>query len=654
MTTIGETAQSTSRIRTGTVPVESKLETPSPACVVSLESILCTEELLNRPWRPPDYEKENSALAALVCALTDSPQTILQTLADKVLELLHADSAGLSLLTKDEKRFYWAAIAGAWSPHIGGGTPRDFGPCGDVLDHNIPMLFTHWQRRYPYLQTAIPRAEEGLLAPFYVNGKAVGTIWAIAHSNCRKFDAEDLRLLESMGRFASAAYQAVESTEDLRLEIAARETAETALRELANGLEGKIRRLVDSNIIGIFMWCADGRITDANEAYLRIIGCDRGDLVAGRLSWRDLTPPEWRSADDRRAAQLEAGGTAQPYEKEYLRSDGSRVPVLVGATAFEGTPHEGVGFVLDLTDRKRVERAYTQVQTELAHANRVATMGHLTASIAHEINQPIGAAITYANAALNWLGRQSPNLEEVRRALGLIVEADIRAGDVIDRIRALVKKAPARKDRVEINEAILEIVELTRREMVKNAISMHMQLAESLPAVQGDRVQLQQVILNLLINAIDAMSEMSEGPRELLISTQSTELEGVLLAVCDTGPGLAPESADRLFESFYTTKPGGLGMGLSICRSIIEAHQGRLWATANIPRGAVFQFTLPTVSYAAQSNDWNCTCAALTPKVELDDPGSCRAAAHCLGSECRSRSAGSSCLPPAVPRSLSP
>jgi PAS domain S-box-containing protein len=654
MTTIGETAQSTSRIRTGTVPVESKLETPSPACVVSLESILCTEELLNRPWRPPDYEKENSALAALVCALTDSPQTILQTLADKVLELLHADSAGLSLLTKDEKRFYWAAIAGAWSPHIGGGTPRDFGPCGDVLDHNIPMLFTHWQRRYPYLQTAIPRAEEGLLAPFYVNGKAVGTIWAIAHSNCRKFDAEDLRLLESMGRFASAAYQAAESTEDLRLEIAARETAETALRELANGLEGKIRRLVDSNIIGIFMWCADGRITDANEAYLRIIGCDRGDLVAGRLSWRDLTPPEWRSADDRRAAQLEAGGTAQPYEKEYLRSDGSRVPVLVGATAFEGTPHEGVGFVLDLTDRKRVERAYTQVQTELAHANRVATMGHLTASIAHEINQPIGAAITYANAALNWLGRQSPNLEEVRRALGLIVEADIRAGDVIDRIRALVKKAPARKDRVEINEAILEIVELTRREMVKNAISMHMQLAESLPAVQGDRVQLQQVILNLLINAIDAMSEMSEGPRELLISTQSTELEGVLLAVCDTGPGLAPESADRLFESFYTTKPGGLGMGLSICRSIIEAHQGRLWATANIPRGAVFQFTLPTVSYAAQSNDWNCTCAALTPKVELDDPGSCRAAAHCLGSECRSRSAGSSCLPPAVPRSLSP
>ena len=170
-----------------------------------------------RPSRPPDYETENRALSALAIALADSPRTILQTLADEVLTILHADSAGLSLLTKDKRGFYWAAIAGAWRPHIGGGTPRDFGPCGDVLDRNIPMLFTHWERRYPYLSTAIPLADEGLLVPFYVNGEAVGTIWAIAHSNSRKFDAEDLRLLESMGRFASAAYQTVESIEDLTI-----------------------------------------------------------------------------------------------------------------------------------------------------------------------------------------------------------------------------------------------------------------------------------------------------------------------------------------------------------------------------------------------------------------------------------------------------
>jgi PAS domain S-box-containing protein len=331
-----------------------------------------------------------------------------------------------------------------------------------------------------------------------------------------------------------------------------------------------------------------------DEAYLRLIGYDRGDLIAGRLSWRALTPLEWREADDRRVAQLEATGTAQPYEKEYFRKDGRRVPVLVGAAVFEGSSAEGVGFVLDLTDRKGAERAYTQVQTELAHANRVATMGHLTASIAHEINQPIGAVLSYANAASHWLDAQPPNLEEVRRDLGFIMESGARASEVIDRIRALVKKAPPRKDRLEINEAILEVIALIRNEMANNGISVRTQLAKTLPAIQGDRVQMQQVILNLLINAIEAMSEMSEGPRELLISTRDTETDGVLVAVRDSGPGIAPESVDRLFESYYTTKPTGLGMGLSICRSIIEAHQGRLWASANTPRGTVFQFTLPS------------------------------------------------------------
>ena len=216
------------------------LEVSTP-CGASLESILCTEELRRRPLRPAEFDKENSALVSLASALADSPGTILQTLADKVLEVLQADSAGLSLLTKDEKRFYWAAIAGAWSPHIGGGTQRAFGPCGDVLDRNIPLLFTHWERRYPYLGTAVPLAEEGLLVPFYVNGKAVGTIWAIAHDKRRQFDTEDLRLLESMGRFASAAYQAVESIDNLKFEIAQREKAETALLGLNNDLEARVR-----------------------------------------------------------------------------------------------------------------------------------------------------------------------------------------------------------------------------------------------------------------------------------------------------------------------------------------------------------------------------------------------------------------------------
>jgi C4-dicarboxylate-specific signal transduction histidine kinase len=277
--------------------------------------------------------------------------------------------------------------------------------------------------------------------------------------------------------------------------------------------------------------------------------------------------------------------------------------VLIGAVAFDERHDKGVAFVLDLSERKRAEaeardseRRYRETQMELAHANRVAMMGQLTAAIAHEINQPIGATITYANAALSWLRAQPPNWEEIRQALGLIVESGVRAGEVIDRSRALVKKTPPQIDRVDINEAILEVLALVRAEIAKNAIAAKTQFAEGLPPVRGDRVQLKQVMLNLFLNAIEAMSGMVEGSRELLISTEKTLSDAVLVVVRDSGPGFPPESAERLFESFYTTKAGGLGMGLSICHSIIEAHEGRLWATARLPRGAVFQFTLPAFS----------------------------------------------------------
>src|SRR6516162_3685200 len=326
---------------------------------VPLETILCTEKLRSRPCRAPDYEKESRALVALASALVDSQSNILQTLAETILEVTQSDSSGLSLLTKDDggKRFYWAAIAGIWSPHIGGGTPRDFGPCGDVLDCNRTLLFKHFERRYPYLLPVIPVAEECLLVPFYVGGRAVGTIWAIMHSDRRKFDAEDERLMNTLGQFASLAYQTVESIEDLKSQIAAREKAEAAVRAMASGLEAKVRCLIDANIMGIFIWRLDGRIVDANEAFLRIVGYGRDDLSSGRLRWRELTPAEWRTADDRRVAELEASGTAQPHEKEYFRKDGSRVPVLVGAATFEGMSDEGAAFVFDLTDRKKADEA---------------------------------------------------------------------------------------------------------------------------------------------------------------------------------------------------------------------------------------------------------------------------------------------------------
>ena len=575
------------------------LESSIPDGAVSLESILRTEELHRRSWRPPDYEKESRALLAMTSALAESPGTILQTLAEKVLEVLQADSAGLSLLTKDKKRFYWAAIAGGWQQHIGGGTPRDFGPCGDVLDRNAPMLFTHWERRYRYLRPATPLAEEGLLVPFYVKGKAVGTIWAIAHNDQRKFDAEDLRLLESLGRFASAAYQAVASIDDLKFQIAAREKVEAEVRELANGLEAKVRRLVDSNLIGIFIWGFDGRITDANEAFLHIVGYGREDLVSGRMRWTDLTPAEWRDADNRRVAELQAAGTSQPYEKEYFQKSGGRVPVLVGATLFEEGGDEGVAFVLELTERKTAEaeareseRRYREVQMELAHASRVATMGHLTASIAHEINQPLAAIVTNAQVCLRWLTRDVPNLEEAREAAELIARDGKRASDVISRIRALVQKKGSEKAPLDINQAIEEVVHLTKDEAPRKGVVLRTELAGDLPFVLGDRVQLQQVLLNLIINGMEAMSSVANGVRELLVYSRLHESKQVLVGVQDSGIGIEPEKLKKIFDPFYTTKSQGMGMGLAISRSILENHGGKLWASPNDGPGATFKFTL--------------------------------------------------------------
>src|SRR6478735_2053458 len=241
----------------------------------------------------------------------------------------------------------------------------------------------------------------------------------------------------------------------------------------------------------------------------------------------------------------------------------------------------------------RLQRQYREMQSELAHANRVATMGQLTASIAHEIKQPIAAARTNAAAALRFLDKKLPDVAEVREALTCIVNETDRASDVVDRIGSLIKKAPPRKEVVDLNAAILEATALTRSEAVKTGVTVGTQLAGELPRIRCDRVQLQQVMLNLILNAIQSMSGVEDGNRELRISTVRIEREGVCVAVRDTGPGLSPESLSRLFEPFYTTKPDGMGMGLSICRSIIEAHGGRLWATGCEPRGALFQFTIP-------------------------------------------------------------
>jgi len=375
------------------------------------------------------------------------------------------------------------------------------------------------------------------------------------------------------------------------VDITERRRAEAALR----ASEERWRAIFENSDVGIALSHPAGPFVSANSAFQQMLGYTEAELQA--LSFLDITHEDDRQLNRALMSELVAGKRKRlELEKRYRRRDGRLIWVRVNASLVLRTDHTAgfsMAIVEDITERKRAEEALRKVQAELAHVNRVTTMGQLAASIAHEVNQPIAAAVTNAHAALRWLDAQPPNLGETRQALGRIVQDGNRAGDVIGRIRALVKKVPRRHDPVDINEIILEVIALTRSELLRNGVSLQTQLAQDLPLVQGDRIQLQQVVLNFIVNAIEAMSEVSEGSRELLIGTEEDGSDRVLVAVRDSGPGLPAESLEHLFDAFYTTKPGGMGMGLSICRSIIEIHGGRVWAGPNAPKGAVFQFTLP-------------------------------------------------------------
>jgi PAS domain S-box-containing protein len=357
--------------------------------------------------------------------------------------------------------------------------------------------------------------------------------------------------------------------------------------------EARIRRLVESNIIGIMIWDSQGRIIDANQAFLGMLGYSREDLILGRLRWRDLTPAEWRDADERAIAELKAAGTVQPREKEYFRKDGSRVQVLLGSTTFGDRQDEGVAFVLDLTERKLVEQALRDAQTNLAHVVRITTLGELAASIAHEVNQPLAGVVANAEACLRWLDRGTPDLNAARRSVEWIIDDGNRASEVIRRVRALANKTEIEKVPLDVKDVVSEVITLVQRELISHQVSLRTELAPALPLILGDRVQLQQVIINLVMNGIEAMQSVTDRPRELVVRSRQDGTQQVLVSVTDCGVGISAENADRLFNAFFTTKSSGMGMGLSICRSIMEAHGGQLWATANLPHGATLQFTLP-------------------------------------------------------------
>ena len=487
--------------------------------------------------------------------------------------------------------------------------------------------------------------------------------------------------------------------------------------------EAKIRRLVDANIMGIFIWNLEGKILQTNEAFLHMLQYSREDLLSGRVHWRDLTPAEWQDRDEQAVAELKGTGAAQPFQKECFRKDGSRVPVLFGAAMFEGSGNEGVAFVLDLseqkraeealraseerwsklaenssggialiapdgrfiaanlalqkmlgytegelqgltlsdvtheedraatearireghegqrrvyrvekrylrkdgaimwadvslvfvpasgsnsaffstviidrTDRKRAEEALQKAQVDLAHATRVMTMGEITSSIAHEINQPLGAIVNYGNACLRLLKSGRANLTEMAAALSAIVNDAERASAIIARIRALSKKAPPEMALLQVGDLVADILPLVRHQLTGRRIALKTALPGDLSPILGDRIQLQQVLLNLVVNGIEAMNKVPEDRRQLVIEARSHASEDksfVLITVTDSGIGLKAEELPRLFETFYTTKADGMGMGLAISRSIVEAHGGRLWATPNADLGATFQLMLP-------------------------------------------------------------
>ena len=541
-----------------------------------------------------------------------------------------------------------------------------------------------------------------LCLPLVNEAKVIGVLYLENNLAPNVFTPDRVALLKVL------ASQAAISLENSRL-----------YRDLADR-ERKIRRLVDANILGICIWDIEGAIVTANEEFLRMLQHGREDIVSGRLRWTDMTPAELRERDERAVTELRSTGSFQPFEKEFFRKDGSRIPVLIGGALFQDGGSEGVAFVLDLTERRRAEEALReserslrstidgipglvgilapngdveavnrqiveycgqpleelknwgtngtvhhedlphvaevftrsiaagipyqieqrlrrfdgayrwfdnrgipirdnsgrivcwyvlltdiedrtqaltrlqQMQSDFAHINRVSTMGELAASLSHEILHPIATARNNARAGIRFLELNPPNLDEAKEALGCVVRDADRAKDIVGRVRDHIKKAPPRREPFDLNEAAREALIMVRSTIARNKIALTTHLKDELVPVQGDRVQLQQVVVNLILNAVEAMSSLEEGTRELSVRIEQGQADGgVLVRVRDSGPGINPENLDRVFEPFYTTKTSGVGMGLSICRSIINGHGGRLWVGANEHRGAVFQFTLP-------------------------------------------------------------
>lgn len=367
--------------------------------------------------------------------------------------------------------------------------------------------------------------------------------------------------------------------------------------------EQRFRTFVDYAADAFFLFDDHAAVLDVNRKACETLGYSREELIGKHPSDFDLALDE--ESIERLRQRMLAGETVT-FETRHKRKDGTSFPVEVRGGQFEQGGRRYLSLVRDITERKRAEERLLQLESDLAHMNRLSIMGELTASLAHEILHPIGTARNNARAGMRLLEMSPPNLIEVKEALGCVVRDADRAKDVVGRVRDHIRKAPPQRDVFDLNEAIHEVIVMVRTALDRNRVSVRAGLMEQMASVRGDRVQLQQVMLNLILNAVEAMSSDNEGTRELSIRTETSQMGGILVRVRDSGPGIESQHFDQVFEPFYTTKTGGIGVGLSICRSIVDAHGGRLWTEANQPRGAVFQFTLPAVNESPGSLSSTC------------------------------------------------
>jgi len=442
-----------------------------------------------------------------------------------------------------------------------------------------------------------PRQTERLILSVAANQASIGLQGARFLSEQKHVATElDRRVAQRTAELAAA-------NEELRQEIADRKRAEEAFRRV----EREARSIVDSALDAVVAMDSDGFITDWNKQAEEIFGWPRSEALGRRMS-ETIIPLQHRLSHERGLQRFFKTGEGpvlnNRIEITALRRDGDEFPVELTITPLKtGDSWTFSSFVRDISERRRAEEKLREselklrnTQAELAHVNRVMTMGELTASIAHEVNQPLSAIIASGDSCRAWLSNDPPNLDKARAAASRIIQAATQASEIVQRLRALFKKTTSMTAAVDMNAVIEDTISLVHHETELKKIFLRTELHAGVPSVSGDRVQLQQVILNLTMNGIESIAGQDHEPKRLMIRSMLSNTGELLVSVEDTGLGFEAEHADRLFAPFFTTKPQGIGMGLPICRSIIEAHGGRLWAAKNEPRGAVFHFALPVTA----------------------------------------------------------